>query len=88
VEHPVERTRHVQELRHVLLDELEVRAPQQVRDVVRRPGGEVVHPDDLVPLREEAVAEVGAEKAGRAGDEDAHGARPDEEPERPPGDPR
>ena len=40
-----------------------------VLDVGERAGIEVVDADDAVPALEEMVAEVGAEKAGAAGDE-------------------
>ena len=39
------------------------------------PGDEVVHPDHLVPVREQPVAEMRAEESRRAGDEDAHRER-------------
>ena len=35
--------------------------------------GERVETDDLVAVREEALADVGPDEAGDAGDEDAHG---------------
>ncbi|GMV11161.1 MAG: hypothetical protein AMXMBFR55_28950 [Gemmatimonadota bacterium] len=52
--------------------ELEALVPHQVRDVVGVAGDEVVEPDDLVPLPQEAVGEVRPQEAGGAGDEDAH----------------
>ena len=39
------------------------------------PGEEVVEADDVVAVGEKAVAEVRAEEAGGAGDEDSHRAR-------------
>ena len=36
------------------------------------PGDEVVDADDLVPLGEEALAEVRADEAGAAGDQGSH----------------
>ena len=56
VQHAVERTRDVGERRDVVLDELEPLVADQVRDVVRVAGDEVVEADDLVALGEEAVA--------------------------------
>ena len=35
-------------------------------------GEEVVEADDVVPLRDQPVAQVRAEEAGAAGDEDSH----------------
>ena len=55
----------------VVAQELEVGVGEQVRDVVLGAGEEVVHADDVVPVGEQALAEVGAEEAGAAGDEDA-----------------
>ena len=55
-----------------MLDELEARVADEVRDVVGMAGEEVVHPDHRVALGQEAVAQVRAEEAGRAGDEDPH----------------
>ena len=72
VENPVHRALDVDEAGDVVLDELEGRVADQVGDVVRRPGDEVVHPDHLVPLGDEPVAEMGAQEAGGAGDEDTH----------------
>ena len=37
-----------------------------------------LHPDDLVPRPDETVREMGAEKAGDAGDQNAHQLRPTE----------
>ena len=56
--------------------ELEPRIPDQVRDVVAGAGDEVVHPDHLVALGQQPVAQVRAEEAGRAGDEDPHADPP------------
>ena len=66
----VERARDVDEVRDVLLDEREALVAEKQRDVVRRPRQEVVDADDVVTLREQAFAEVGADEAGAAGDED------------------
>ena len=78
VKHPVERPLHVDEVRHVVLDELELLSPDQMGDVVRRAGDEIVHTHHPVTLCEEAVTEMGAKEAGGAGDEDAHSLRSQE----------
>ena len=71
MEDVVEVSRHVDELRDVVVGELEVLIGEQVLDVGEVARDEVVHPDDVTALLEEAVAQMGAEKAGGAGDEDA-----------------
>ncbi len=48
--------------RDVLLDEAEVLVAGKMRDVVGVAGDEIVERDDIVPLREEAVAQMRAEK--------------------------
>ena len=53
-------------------DELELRVPEQVGDVLGRAGDEVIDRDDLVPLGEEPFAQVRADEPGPAGDERAH----------------
>ena len=39
-------------------------------DVLLAPGEEIVDADDVVPVGQQAIAQVRAEKAGAAGDED------------------
>ena len=51
--------------------ELEARVVVQVIDVALGAGEEVVDAEHLVALLEQAVAEVRAEEAGAAGDEDS-----------------
>ena len=58
-------------LRDVVPNQLEVRLAEQVRDVRLLAGEEVVEADDVVPLVDQAFAEMRAEKPGAAGDEDA-----------------
>jgi len=53
----------------VVVDELEVRAGAQVRDVVEVAGDQVVHGHHAVAFGEQPVAKMGAEEAGAAGDE-------------------
>ena len=61
----------VNELADVVVVELEAVEPREVFDVAQVARDEVVHPDHVVPLGDEAIAEVGAEESGRAGDQDA-----------------
>ena len=58
---------------HVVAHKLEIRVPQEVGDVELAAGKEVVDRHDIVAVLEEAFAEMGTEKAGAAGDENAHG---------------
>lgn len=44
----------------------------QMGDIIFAPGDEVVHADDFMSLRKQSVAEVRAEKAGRARDQNSH----------------
>ena len=53
--------------------ELEPGVVEQVGDVVLGAGEEVVDTQHVMALREQAVAQVAAQKAGAAGDEDALG---------------
>ena len=55
------------------MTEREAAVAREDAEVAALARDEVVHPDDLVALAEEALAEVRAQEAGRAGDEDAHG---------------
>src|SRR5690606_37544392 len=59
----------VDEVRHVVLDEMKLRVSDQMGDVVRAPRNEVVHADHPVPFGDEAVTEVRAEEAGAAGNQ-------------------
>jgi hypothetical protein len=52
---------------HVGADEPETGVLQQVRDVDRRPGEEVVEAQDLDVAGQECFAQVGAEETGSAG---------------------
>ena len=52
----------------VVLNELELRLSSQMGDVCRATGDQVVDADDRVPLRDEAITEMRAEKPGTAGD--------------------
>ena len=55
-------------LGHVVVEELEALAAQ-VRDVLQRPGVEVVDADDSEAVLDQVVAEVRAEETGAAGDD-------------------
>jgi len=69
----VHRLVELEVLDHVVVDELE-RVVAQVLEVLQRAGLEVVDADDAVPLAEQVLAQVGAEKPGSAGNYSArHG---------------
>ncbi len=53
---------------HVVPEQLEIRPIEQMDDVRLLAREEVVEADDVVPFRDQPFAEVGAEKAGAAGD--------------------
>ncbi len=72
MQHAVERSGHVRVGADVVADELELLVSHEVRDVVRRPGDEVVEPDDLVTVGQKAIAQMGAEEARGAGDQHSH----------------
>ena len=74
VKNRVDRTLHVDVRRDVLLDEHEAPVGEEVRDVVGRARPEVVHANDVVAVLEEPFAEMRADEAGAAGDEDARHA--------------
>jgi hypothetical protein len=54
----------------VMADELEAWIAHQVQDVGLASREEVVQAQDIVPLGEETVTEMRAEKSGTTGDED------------------
>ena len=68
VENIVHRAGEIDELRHIMLDELKSRVAREMRDIIGIARDEVVDGDDAVALGEEAVGKMGAEKAGAAGD--------------------
>ncbi len=57
-----------------MLDEREAGASEEVLDVGDRPRHQVVDGDDLVASVEQPLAQVRAEEAGAAGDDDATAA--------------
>ena len=69
VQDGVQAPGHVDELGHVLVDEVELRLGGQVLDVAQRAGDQVVHADHLVAFGQEAIGEVAAEETGAAGDQ-------------------
>ena len=62
---------HVEGEGDVVAHQLEVGVVEQVGDVVLGAGEEVIDADDVMAVGEEAFAEVTAQEAGAAGDEDA-----------------
>src|SRR5438105_3370765 len=77
MEDVVEGPLHLDEMRHVVVHEREARMVLQVGDILPITGDQVVHADDIESLLDEAIAEMGAEEACSAGDEDSwHGEDP------------
>jgi hypothetical protein len=70
----VDRTGNVHELRHVGLEQMKARPAQQVLDVARCSGDEVVERDHLAPVVEQALAQVGAQEPRSSGDDDSRHA--------------
>ncbi len=66
----VDRSRHVDEVRHVVVLERERRPSEEVVEVAKGAGDEVVDGDDLVAAGQQRLAEVRTEEAGTAGDDD------------------
>lgn len=54
---------------HVVPQQLEARMGEQVSDVILAASEEIVDAEDVMAIRDQAVAEVRAEKTGAAGDE-------------------
>src|SRR5204863_2847408 len=71
VQYVIERAVDVDVVGDVVFDEAEAVAAEEVLDVFRIAGDEVVHADDFVSAIEKELAEVRAEEAGAAGDERA-----------------
>ncbi len=66
---------HVKGEGDVVAHQLEVGVVEQVGDVVLGAGEEVINADDVMAVGEEAFAQVAAQEAGAAGDEDAFAQR-------------
>src|SRR4051794_27644364 len=60
-------------MRHVVPHRLEQRCRQKIRDVVLAAGEVVVDAEHVMALRDQALTQMRAEKAGAAGDENALG---------------
>jgi hypothetical protein len=58
-------------MRHIVPHRLEQRRRQQMRDVVLAPGEVIVDAQDVVPLRQQPLAQMRAEKPGAAGHQNA-----------------
>src|SRR5207244_7871993 len=69
---PTRRSSDLDVLRHVVAYQPEPGPRLERRDVVRRPGDEVVHADDLPALSQEELAEVGADEPRAARDQRPH----------------
>src|ERR1043165_9608509 len=65
----IDRSLDVNVVRDVVLDEREAVVAEEVRDVRRAAGDEVVDADHFVAAREKELAEVRAEEAGAARDQ-------------------
>ena len=72
VEHALERSRDLDEVRDVVENELKVGVTLEVLEVCLVAGAEIVHADHAVAQGQQSVAQVRAEKAAGAGYEDAH----------------
>jgi hypothetical protein len=57
-----------------MTDDLEAGAAEEMRDVLPRACEEIVETDDLMPVCQEPLAQMGADETGPAGNEDAPGA--------------
>ncbi len=71
----VDRPVHLQRLNDVMADQREVLIALEVRNVGDAARDEVVDANDRMPLREQEIGQVRAQKAGGAGNQNAHGSR-------------
>jgi hypothetical protein len=60
------------ELGNILADETECRIAFEAGQVLRIASDEVIHSDDFMAFLQKALAKVGPQKSGCAGDEHAH----------------
>jgi hypothetical protein len=58
VEHGIDGTVHPEELRHVVVHERETGMADEMGDILRPPGREVVDADDLVAPPDERITEM------------------------------
>jgi hypothetical protein len=72
VEDVVDLPRDLEGMRDVRADKLEAGVSEEMGDVLGGAGNEVIDRDDLVALREEAIAKVGADEPGPTGNERPH----------------
>jgi hypothetical protein len=72
MQHVVDQPVHVEWFGNVVDDHPELGIVEQVPDVVRPPGDEVVHAQDGMPLGQEPLAQVRTDEPGPAGDERPH----------------
>ena len=72
VQHPIERTLDLDEVRDIVQHELKAGMLAEVGDVGRVTGEEIVHSDDAVILCQQPVAQMRPEKPRGPGYEDAH----------------
>jgi hypothetical protein len=68
----IDLPRHEDEMRDIVSDEGKPGVPADVRQVIRTASDEIIHPDDIVPFREQTVAQMRAKKTCRTSDENAH----------------
>jgi hypothetical protein len=59
----------IERKRHIVAQQLETRVAEQMADVLLAAREEVVDADDIVPVGQEAITQVRAEKTGAAGDQ-------------------
>ena len=70
MKHELDRAIDVDVVRDIVLDECEIVA-RDMRHVCNVPGEKVVDPNDRAAFVEERVREMGSDKTGRPGDDDA-----------------
>ena len=63
--------RHMHIVCDVVVVKFKIRTGEQMLDIFDVPGQEVIHSDNVVPLRQHAIAEVGSDESGSAGNEDS-----------------
>jgi hypothetical protein len=55
-----------------MVDKVKVAVAGQMGNIVRAPGDQVIHGDDIVTLAKQPITQVATQKAGRSGDQNAH----------------
>jgi hypothetical protein len=51
------------------MNERKIRLADEMSDVIRRTGNEIIHTDNFMPFGDEAITEMTSEKSGSAGNE-------------------